>query len=328
MPASSNNLIIRGLTITYRLLGRGLVHALNDLSLEVHPGEILGILGESGSGKSTLAHAILRILPANASVERGQILLGERDLMACTDSEMRAIRGCEISLVPQDPALSLNPVLKVGTQIAEVLRAHLSQTGRERRMRILELLGDVGFQEPAEIYDAYPHQLSGGQRQRIAIAQAIACRPALVIADEPTSKLDGALRREIAGLLFKMREKYGSAVVVISHDPTFLAMVADRIALMYAGQIVEVGECAKVFTQPLHPYSQALFEVARTFLDARNRADGFARIPGESPNSETMCTGCSFEPRCADRMDKCLQSPPRTVTPEPGRAVSCFKYGE
>ena len=328
MAGSADNLVIRNLTITYRLPDRGLVHVLNDLSLEVRDGEVLGILGESGCGKSTLAHAMLRILPLNASVETGQVLLGGRDLLGCSDAELRSIRGCEISLIPQEPAVSLNPVMKAGTQIAEVLRAHISQTCHERRERVRELLREVGFQEPEEIYNAYPHQLSGGQRQRIAIAQAIACRPGLVIADEPTSKLDAALRRDIADLLLSLRNRYGSALVVISHDPSFLAMVADRIAMMYAGKIVEVGGCAELFTRPLHPYSQALVEVARTSIATGQRVTHFARIPGESPDPKTVNPGCDFEPRCADRMEKCAHLSPRTLLPEPGRAVSCFKYDE
>jgi peptide/nickel transport system ATP-binding protein len=328
VAGSADKLIIRNLTITYRLPDRGLVQVLNDLSLEVHDGEVLGILGESGCGKSTLAHSVLRILPSNAKVEKGQIVLRGRDLLGLSDAELRSIRGRDVSLIPQEPALSLNPVMKVGTQIAEVLRAHVSQTSHERRERVRELLREVGFQEPAEIYDAYPHQLSGGQRQRIAIAQAIACRPGLVICDEPTSKLDAALRRDIADLLLSMRNRYGSALVVISHDPSFLAMVADRIALMYAGQIVEVGGCADVFARPLHPYSHALVEVARTLMGTGEKLTHFARIPGESPDPKTINPGCNFEPRCADRMEKCAQCFPRTVTPEPGRAVSCFKYDE
>ena len=224
------------------------MRALEDIRLEIRCGEFLGILGESGCGKSTLATALLRLLPAHAKTESGEILFQGRDLLRCGEAELRAVRGREISLVPQDPALSLNPVLSVGNQVAEVLRAHLQLGGRERRDRVNELLREVGFDQPSAIYDAYPHQLSGGQRQRIVIAQAVACRPALVMADEPTSKLDPASRSEIVSLLSRMRESHGIAIMLISHDLALLAMFADRVALMYAGHVVEVGPCAEVLS--------------------------------------------------------------------------------
>jgi oligopeptide/dipeptide ABC transporter ATP-binding protein len=191
------------------------------------------------------------------------------------------------------------------------------------------LLREVGFEQPATIYEAYPHQLSGGQRQRVVIAQSVACRPALLIADEPTSKLDGLLRSEIVGLLSKLRERHGTAIAVITHDPTLCATFADRVALMYAGRIVELGNSAEVFARPLHPYTRALVALMRSSMVAGSSTkEHFPRIEGESPDPTAVSIGCSFEPRCAERMGVCALRCPEDVAPENTRSVNCFKYGE
>lgn len=304
------------------------MRAVDDLSLAIGEGEVVGILGESGCGKSTLANAILRLLPDHAACEQGTILFRGRDLLAMSESKLREIRGHEISVVPQDPALALNPVINVGSQIAEVLRAHLPLRATGRRARVLELLGEVGFDRPQEIYTAYPHQLSGGQRQRIAIAQAVSCKPALVIADEPTSKLDAPLQAEIIALLAKIRSEHGIAIVMISHDPAVFAGFADRVAVMYAGRIVEIGTTAQIFRQPLHPYTQALVQIAKSTIAAPPAARvRFAAIEGDSPDPSRLPTGCRFHPRCPERMEICTQRYPQVFLPEPSRPVNCFKYG-
>jgi oligopeptide/dipeptide ABC transporter ATP-binding protein len=219
--------------------------------------------------------------------------------------------------------------MAVGNQVGEVLRAHVPSTSRERRDRVCELLREVGFEQPTTIYDAYPHQLSGGQRQRIVIAQAVACRPALLIADEPTSKLDGLLRSEIVVLLSKLRERYGTAIVLITHDPALCATIADRVALMYAGRMVEAGNSAEVFARPLHPYTQALVALVRSsvVLETSTKIQ-FPRIEGESPDPTALSIGCRFEPRCSERMEVCAHRRPEDVATEPTRFVNCFKYGE
>jgi oligopeptide/dipeptide ABC transporter ATP-binding protein len=320
---------VRELTVTYSPEDGEPIHALDGISIEVRTGEIVGILGESGCGKSTLANALLRLLAPNAKCESGTILLRGRDLLNLSDRELRAIRGREISLIPQDPALSLNPVMTVGSQVGEVLRAHLPLTPQQRRERVMELFGEVGFDHPEEIYSAYPHQLSGGQRQRIAIAQAVACRPALLIADEPTSKLDATLQAEIVALLSQIRRQHGTAILVISHDPTLFAGFADRIAVMYAGRIVEVGSSAEIFGRPLHPYTQALVRIAASSAITGSRARvRLQAIEGESPDPTCIPVGCRFEPRCSERMDVCSRRYPREFMPEPSRPVNCFKYGE
>jgi len=320
---------VRELTVTYSPEDGEPIRALDGVSIEVRSGEIVGILGESGCGKSTLASALLRLLAPHAKCEGGTILVGGRDLLNLSERELRAIRGREISLIPQDPALSLNPVMTAGSQVDEVLRAHLPLPSQQRRKRVMELFREVGFDRPEEIYSAYPHQLSGGQRQRIAIAQAVACRPALVIADEPTSKLDATLQAEIVALLSQIRRQHGTAILVISHDLTLFAGFADRIAVMYAGRIVEVGSSAEIFGGPLHPYTQALVRIgASSAITGSGARVRLPAIEGESPDPTRVPVGCRFEPRCSERMEVCSRRYPREFMPEPSRPVNCFKYGE
>jgi len=319
------------LTVTY-VPERGMpVRALEGANFEVKPAEVIGILGESGSGKSTLAQALLRVLPPLARYERGGIRWCGSDLLAKSDSELRKIRGAEIALIPQDPALSLNPVMRVGVQISEVLRAHMNMTRSERFRRVEELLREVGFDDPGQIGSAYPHQLSGGQRQRVVIAQAIACVPSLVIADEPTSKLDAPLQAEIMALMADIRLRHGVAFLVISHDPTVFAGFADRMLVMYAGRIIEQGNAREIFQRPLHPYTQALVDLGKEFaekFDGRPRSKTFLPvISGDPPDLGCATAGCSFEPRCSERMQICTSSFPPDLIHQPSRHVSCFKYG-
>jgi peptide/nickel transport system ATP-binding protein len=320
---------VRDLTVTYFPEDGEPIRALDGVSIEVRSGEIVGVLGESGCGKSTLASALLRLLAPHAKCEGGTIQFCGRDLLNLLERELRALRGRVISLIPQDPALSLNPVLTAGSQVGEVLRAHLPLNPKQRRERVTELLREVGFDHPEEIYSAYPHQLSGGQRQRIAIAQAVACRPALLIADEPTSKLDATLQAEILALLSQIRRQHRTAILVISHDPTLFAGFADRIAVMYAGRIVEVGSSAEIFGRPLHPYTQALMRIATSaVVTVPSTRVRLPAIEGDSPDPACIPVGCRFEPRCSERMDVCLRRYPPEFMPEPSRPVNCFKYGE
>jgi oligopeptide/dipeptide ABC transporter ATP-binding protein len=320
---------VRELTVAYYPENGAPVRALDGVNIELRAGDIVGILGESGCGKSTLASALLRLLPPHARCESGTILFRRRDLLNLSEKQLRALRGLEISLISQDPALSLNPVMTVGSQIGEVLRAHLPIDAQQRRERVTELLQEVGFDRSDEIYSAYPHQLSGGQRQRIAIAQAIACRPALLIADEPTSKLDATLQAEIVALLSQIRKQHGTTILVISHDPALFAGFADRIAVMYAGRIIEVGSSAEIFVRPLHPYTQALVRIAASsVVTGSSTRFQFPAIEGESPDPSRIPIGCRFEPRCSERMDICSHSYPREFMPEPSRPVNCFKYGK
>jgi oligopeptide/dipeptide ABC transporter ATP-binding protein len=319
--------LVRGLSVTYEPDGGQPVRALVQASLSIRPGESLGILGESGSGKSTLASALMRLLPANARYESGTVFFRGCNLLDASDDELRDVRGTRIALIPQDPALALNPVITVGDQIAEVLRAHVRLTRQARRTRVEELLVEVGFDQPQHIYPAYPHQLSGGQRQRVAIAQAVACRPALIIADEPTSKLDASLQTDILTLMRRIGRQHGSAFVLISHDPTVLAGFVDRIAVMYAGRVIEEGSTEDIFRRPLHPYTQALVRLSSRHLAMETVRTQFAAIQGEPPDLTQAVAGCPFAERCPERMPVCSERDPQETTPEPDRRVRCFKYG-
>ncbi|HKW16316.1 MAG TPA: ABC transporter ATP-binding protein [Terriglobales bacterium] len=253
---------ISELTVRYRPMVGGPVLALNNVNLKMSPGEIVGLLGESGSGKSTLAATILQLLPATAE-RQGRILFKGENLTPRTERELRQLRGRHISVIPQDPANALNPVMRAGAQISEVLRAHMRLTRAERQARVLELLHEVGFDDPERIRCSYPHQLSGGQRQRVVIAQAIACRPELIIADEPTSKLDPVSQTQVLELIAKMAREHKTALLWITHDPATLAGFADRVAVMHSGRIVEEACSEKVFTEPAHAYTRALMRISQ-----------------------------------------------------------------
>ncbi|HEV2115400.1 MAG TPA: ABC transporter ATP-binding protein, partial [Terriglobales bacterium] len=282
--------------------------AVRHASFSIGESEVVGILGESGSGKSTLALSLARMLPANARYGSGTIIFRGKNLLRLSEKQLTAVRGAEIAIIWQDPALALNPVMRVGQQIAEVLRAHGCRDRRERAEGVPALLTEVGFEQAAEVARAYPHQLSGGQRQRVAIAQALCCRPRLVIADEPTSKLDAALQVEILALLARLRERHRMACLIISHDPAVFTGWVDHMLVMYAGEIVEEGTREQVFGRPLHPYSQALVRLSGTV--AAKPREHLAVIHGEPPDPMRLPVGCAFEPRCTERMKVCAASQP------------------
>ncbi len=326
-PYNESGIFVDQLSVTYEVDGGQTIRALDRASIEIRPAEFIGIFGESGSGKSTLAATFVRLLPQNARYEHGSIQFRGRNLLAIPESELRRIRGAKIALIPQDPALALNPVITVGDQIAEVLRAHVRMPAKERRARVEELLVEVGFDQSQRIYSAYPHQLSGGQRQRIVIAQAMACRPAVVIADEPTSKLDASLQAEILALMREISRRHRAAFVLISHNPAVLAGSVDRIVVMYAGRIVEEGRTEDIFRRPLHPYTQALLRLTSRYLPATRPRIRFQAIDGEPPDLTVRGVGCPFAARCPERMQVCTERDVYETTPHPLQRVSCFKYG-
>jgi ABC-type glutathione transport system ATPase component len=252
---------IRDLSVRYTLQNGGAVCAIEGINLRIRRGEIVGILGESGSGKSTLAAAMVRLLSPNADC-KGSVQFDGQDLLAMNEKQLLAVRGARLALIQQDPAVSLNPVIRVGEQISEVLRAHLSLPANERKRRAERLLEEVGFENPKRIYGLYPHQLSGGQRQRVVIAQAMACRPELIIADEPTSKLDSKLQAQILALISGIVRRHRAAFLLITHDPSILAGFADRIVVMYGGRIIEDGSAQEILRRPVHPYTRSLIALA------------------------------------------------------------------
>ena len=306
--------------------GGARVWATRDVTLDVDGGEAVGLLGESGCGKSTLLLAILGLLPSAARVVRGSIRLRGRELLGLPSSELRRVRGAEIAIVFQDPALALNPVRRVGAQVAEVVRAHRAQSRRRCRADAVAALAEVGLAEPARIYDAYPHELSGGQRQRVVLAQSLACRPALLLADEPTASLDSTTRAEMLALLASLQARLGLAVLMASHDLGALSALARRVLVMYAGTLVEAGTPAEVFGAPLHPYTRGL---SRAYPRASVRGDAPRRpvpIPGAAPDHAQWPAGCAFEPRCGERLPACAERPPGETRSGPGRRVRCFLH--
>ena len=318
---------VRGLKVCYRA-GEKNVRAVDGVDLTVNAGQVVGVIGESGSGKSTLAAALLRLLPPGAEVRSGSLRLEGVDILSASQARLRELRGARMALVPQDPATTLNPVMKVGTQISEVLRAHLKVSRKEREDRVLELLREVGFPDAAKVSSAYPHELSGGQRQRAVIAQAVSCGPALVIADEPTSKMDSFLQNEILELMLKLVQHKRTALILITHDPAILRETASRIAVMYAGKIVEEGPADEVLSTPLHPYTQALMRLFPAAVRERIGSMKLPVIPGEPPDLAQMGAGCRFEPRCGERMPVCASENPREFMPAASHRVNCFKYAE
>jgi oligopeptide/dipeptide ABC transporter ATP-binding protein len=321
-------LSVQGLSVQYQTGSGPPVRALDDVSFELAAGEIVGLVGESGCGKSTLALALLGLLPPRAHVDGGRVVLRGQNLLALRERQLESIRGQEISLIFQEPALSLNPCLRVGHQVGDLLRVHRGWIRSRCREEVLSLLETMGFEDSAGIFDAYPHQLSGGQQQRVVIAQALVCRPALVIGDEPTASLDSTTQAEIVGLLDRLRRRFGVGLLLISHNPALLWSIADRLLVMYAGRTVEIGSRGQVYADPLHPYTRELLRCAPQEQEASEAIPPrLPAIPGSPPDLSDLPAGCPFEPRCPDRMAVYATVRPQPVTPEPWRGVSCFKYG-
>jgi oligopeptide/dipeptide ABC transporter ATP-binding protein len=300
---------------------------VRDVSLDVAGGEVVGLLGESGCGKSTLLLAILGLLPESCRV-RGSVRFRGRELLGLRGSELRRVRGAEIAVVFQDPALALNPVRRVGPQVAEVLAAH-GERGRSRcREDALAMLTEVGLPEPKHLYHAYPHELSGGQRQRVVIAQALACRPSLLLADEPTASLDSTTQAELLALLRSLQARFELAVLMASHDLGTLAALAARVLVMYAGGLVEAGTPVQVFSHPLHPYTRGLAQAyPRPAGEGRPALPLGAAIPGSPPDPARLEPGCAFEPRCSERRPVCREVAPRETRTADGRHVRCVLHG-
>jgi oligopeptide/dipeptide ABC transporter ATP-binding protein len=300
---------------------RGTVHAVNGITFDIAPGETLGIVGESGCGKSVTSLALMGILPRAGRVTSGTVMFGDRDLLQLADDQFRKVRGREIAMIFQDPMTSLNPVLTIGRQIREALETHFDMDKAQANARAAELLDQVGIPSAKARIKDYPHQFSGGMRQRAMIAMALACEPKLLIADEPTTALDVTIQAQILELIKSLKDDFGSAVVLITHDMGVVAEIADRVQVMYAGRIVEEGEKRQVFYDAQHPYTWGL-------LGSIARIDGpkphrLTAISGQPPSLLRLPEGCSFRPRCPQAFSKCLQDPPLTDKVGGGHKDAC-----
>ena len=324
LPPGTPLIEVRGLCVDYGL-GPGAVHAVIDADLTLTSGSVLGLAGESGSGKSTLAYGITRLLRSPGVITGGQVLLHRPapvDLLAATERELRDLRWSTIAVVMQSAMHALNPVISVGAQLTDVLRAHVRRMGAPgRRRRAGELLELVGI--PADALARYPHQLSGGMRQRVMIAMALALDPAVVIMDEPTTALDVVTQREILTELTRLQRQFGFAVLFITHDLSLLVELADSIAVMYAGRLVERAGAAGLYRAPRHPYTLGLL---RSFPPLQGERRELTGIPGSPPDLRTPPAGCAFHPRCGYAMDICRSQPPPAVGLGPAgrRTVACW----
>ncbi len=296
---------------------------VRNLSFEIAEGETLAIVGESGSGKSLTALALMQLLPRAAQIPNGRIVFGGRDLARLDQREMRHLRGREIAMIFQEPMTSLNPVMTIGRQIAEVLKVHEKLSGRAARDRAIELLKLVRIPAPEKRVDDYPHQLSGGMRQRVMIAIAVACKPKLLIADEPTTALDVTIQAQVLDLLDTLRRELQMAVVLITHDLGVVAQWADKVVVMYAGRKVEQALPEDLFNDPLHPYTRGLLAASpRLKHDFHYRDGALTEIPG-SIVSATGETGCPFRPRCNQARSSCGHNVPQLIVPAADRLVAC-----
>ncbi len=299
---------VRGLTTVFRTR-RGEIHAVNNVSFHLRKGELLGVVGESGSGKSVTMMSLLGLLPSPPAENRGgEVLLGGGDLLRLSPAELRQVRGRKVGFVFQDPMTSLNPVFTVGMQIMEPLRLHLGLDGARARARAQELLELVGIPDAGRRLDDYPHQFSGGMRQRVMIAIALACDPEVLIADEPTTALDVTIQAQILELVKELRRKLGMAIVWITHDLGVVAGIADRVMVMYGGQVVEHAPVEQLFADPRHPYTRALLQTIPSH--GKERAARLRVIEGQPPMLTAAPVACPFRDRCAEAMEVCARRNP------------------
>ena len=315
---------VEGLSVRFPTT-RGDVAALEDLSFEMREGETVALVGESGSGKSTAALALSRLIPESTGrVISGRVMFEGRDLLALPVHDLREVRGRRIGMIFQDPMMALNPVFTIGWQLAEPLRQHFGLSQRAARDRAVELLGQVAIPAPEQRIDQYPHNLSGGMRQRVMIAMALACRPSLLIADEPTTALDVTVQAQVLSLIKTLKEELGTAVLLITHDLAVVWEIAQRVIVMYAGRKVEEGTAADVFDDPQHPYARELLRAAAFASGGDGR---LPEIPGTVPSPFEMPPGCRFAPRCASAREICRAVLPPLKSSAPGHAAACVLVG-
>jgi oligopeptide/dipeptide ABC transporter ATP-binding protein len=317
---------VKGLK-TYFYTDDGVVRAVDGVSFEVYPGEVLGLVGESGCGKSVTSLSIMRLISKPGRIDEGEILLDGQNLLKLPEDEMIKVRGNRISMIFQQPQTALNPVFKVGDQLAEVLDVHQDLGKEAGWKRAIALLKMVGVPDPERRVEAYPHELSGGMAQRVMIAMALACVPELLIADEPTTALDVTIQAQILDLMRDLRREMGTSVILITHDLGVVAEMAERVAVMYAGEIVEQTDVNTLFDQPLHPYTQGLIGSIPILGEIKEKLDV---IPGSVPNLVNLPPGCRFAPRCQARFKYsctiCAEVKPELVEVKQGHFVRCWLY--
>ncbi|MDR0851153.1 MAG: ABC transporter ATP-binding protein [Clostridiales Family XIII bacterium] len=314
---------VKDLTIHY-LTDDGDVSAVNGISFSMEKGDTLGLVGETGAGKSTTALGIMRLVPnPPGKILRGEILFDEEDLLAKPEAEMRKIRGNKISMIFQDPMTALNPVMRVDEQVAEVVKRHSGLNKSDSLRRALDMLQTVGI--PPERGGDYPHQFSGGMKQRVVIAIALACTPQLLIADEPTTALDVTIQAQVLDMMNDLKQEFGTSMILITHDLGIVAETCDKVAIMYAGKIVEYGSLRDIFKQTAHPYTIGLFN---SLPPASSDVKRLKPIPGLMPDPTDLPTGCSFHPRCPFCQELCTEKAPEDKIISPGHSIRCHFYQE
>lgn len=320
MDKSADRLLsIKGLSIRYHTED-GVVYALTDASIDLLRGETLGIVGETGAGKTTLAKGVMRLIPKPpGKIESGEVFYEGRDLLRISEREMRKVRGAKIAMIFQDPMTSLNPVMSVVGQIAEVIRNHFDMRQSEAHQRALEMLDLVGIS--AERADEFPHQFSGGMKQRVMIAIALACNPALLIADEPTTALDVTIQLQVLELIRNLKERLNTSVLLITHDLGIVAQNCDRVCIMYAGEVVERGLLREVFKNTAHPYTRGLLESIPIMTTS---VDRLKPIRGSAPDPTNLPEGCKFFPRCDVSIPECARQPPKLVQLSDTHSARCI----
>ncbi len=322
MMTSKNGafLSVKNLVVEYTSEGE-VIHAVNGVSFDLERGRTFGLVGETGAGKTSTAKAILRILPdPPAKIRGGEIYFEDEDLLKINEKEMRKIRGRKISMIFQDPMTALNPIMKVGDQIAEGIKLHNDITRREADKRAVKMLEMVGI--PGERFGEYPHQFSGGMKQRVVIAIALACNPELLIADEPTTALDVTIQAQVLELINKLKQDFNTAMIMITHDLGVVAEVCDDVAVIYAGEIVELGSKEAIFDRPTHPYTLGLFRAVPTLDDDTER---LTPIGGMPPDPSNLPSGCHFSPRCPYETEQCSREKKVLIEIEPGHFCRCTR---
>ncbi len=316
---------VKNLATTFKT-SSGSVHAVNNISFTLNKGEILGLVGESGSGKSVTALSIMRLLPEpSGQINSGEVLLNGKNLLKLSEKEMCKIRGNEISMIYQEPMAALNPVFTVGQQIGEIIKTHEGIKGKYLKQRVIELLQLVQMPNPRESFKKYPHELSGGRRQRIMIAMALSCSPKVLVADEPTTALDVTIQAEILDLLKDISNKLKTSIIFITHDLDVIAEIANKVAVMYAGKIVEECSVLEFFDNPYHPYSKGLMLSRPSNVNENSR---LFSIPGMVPSAYDLPLGCSFSQRCSKCIPICLKKVPKLRDEKDKHKVSCWLYEE